>query len=508
MEEKDIQTPKTTIQVLNTEKQLIARKAIKLNSDEDMNQYIKTKVENYQKQYTFTLKYSNAITKILKFFISSLNEKLTNTILENKIILKFFRDISSLYQIFSDQINLANCGFYEQMNTPKLFDESFKSTLKQTQKTLDKTFSELSNNLKSKILAKGPFSQIDSINNKISIIQKEFNKLIEEIEKRSKEIKKNYTGKYEELFNMLNPSADNKKTKINYTIEEIQDFIIIEIDLLKMINKLIRSINSFMLQMKEYFSQINLSLIDHSKLTGEVMLIYLQESKKLYNPELLNQLEQIEKHYEEMNKPEYELQLKITKIFHDEQSKNKMNVLLYELLQILWDYGFITVENKSDAEKFEINNYATIEMFLEMLISFNPKPFEINYDCFVNEIIDIKRTSGLFGSWKASKLITTKQNHLIIVDEPIDTENIKKVFQLSKSIIRPKDDKKHNYTFEIIVNKKTKLMNFTGTFLYEALNDVCFNNIIHKYGNRNENGDDSQSKKAMNNNIDAKTDLK
>ena len=147
-------------------------------------------------------------------------------------------------------------------------------------------------------------------------------------------------------------------------------------------------------------------------------------------------------------------------------------------------------------------------MFLEMLISFNPKPFELNYDCFVNEIIDIKRTSGLFGSWKASKLITTKQNHLIIVDEPIETENIKKVFQLSKSVIRPKDDKKHSYMFEIIVNKKTKLMNFSGTFLYEALNDMCFNNIINKYGNINENGDDSQSKKAMNSNIDAKTDLK
>ena len=277
MEEKDIQTPKTTIQVMNTEKQLIAHKAIQLNSDEDINQYIKTKVENYQKQYTFTLKYSNAITKILKFFINSLNVKLTNTISENKIILKFFRDISSLYQIFSDQINLANCGFYEQVSTPKMFDESFKSTLKQTQKTLDKTFSELSNNLKNKIIAKGPFSQIDSINNKISIIQKEFNKLIEEIEKKSKEIKKNYTGKYEELFNMLNPSADNKKTKNNYTIEEIQDFIIIEIDLLKMINKLIKSINSFMLQMKEYFSQINLSLIDHSKLTGEAILIYFAD---------------------------------------------------------------------------------------------------------------------------------------------------------------------------------------------------------------------------------------
>ena len=169
MEEKDIQTPKTTIQVMNTEKQLIAHKAIQLNSDEDINQYIKTKVENYQKQYTFTLKYSNAITKILKFFINSLNVKLTNTISENKIILKFFRDISSLYQIFSDQINLANCGFYEQVSTPKMFDESFKSTLKQTQKTLDKTFSELSNNLKNKIIAKGPFSQIDSINNKISM---------------------------------------------------------------------------------------------------------------------------------------------------------------------------------------------------------------------------------------------------------------------------------------------------------------------------------------------------
>jgi hypothetical protein len=82
------------------------------------------------------------------------------------------------------------------------------------------------------------------------------------------------------------------------------------------------------------------------------------------------------------------------------------------------------------------------------------------------------------------------------------------VFQLSKTIVRPKDDKKHNYTFEIIVNKKTKLMNFTGTFLYETLNDVCFNNIINKYGNRNENEDDSQSKKAMNSNIDVKTDLK
>ena len=93
MEEKDSQTPKTTGQILNSEKELIVPKSIQLNSEEEINQYIKTKVESYQNQYTFALKYSNTITKILKLFISSFNEKLMNTMSDNKIILKFFKDL-------------------------------------------------------------------------------------------------------------------------------------------------------------------------------------------------------------------------------------------------------------------------------------------------------------------------------------------------------------------------------------------------------------------------------
>lgn len=494
MEEEEIQTSKTNIQELKTEKQLHNPRTNETISNVDINQLIRAKVENYRKQYTFTLEYSKTIAEILKLFITTFYDKIGNTIAEKKAELKFFKDISYVYFVFSEQINKINCLFYEHMDTPKIFDDTLKPMLKKTQITLSKTFNDLSNNLKSKIITNGPLSKVDGICTKILHIQKEFNKLIAKIEKRNKKLKKSYKGKYEDLFNTIVPSNEGKKTKNTYSFEEIQDFIIIELDLLKMINKLLVKINLFIFQMKEYFSQINLNMIEYCKITREAALIYLNESKKAYIPELLDQFEQIKKSYEEINKPEYDFTFKIEKIFYNEQSKKKINSLLTQLKKNLRDYGFVNDENINNDDKFNINHYANIEMFLEMLISFSPKPFEINYDSFVNEIMDVKRSSGLFGNWKECKLITSKQNHIIIIDEPIETENIKKVFQLNKTTIKQKEDKKHSFMFEIIAHKKTKVMNFTGTFTYNAINEECFNNIINKYETKNEEEGEHKSK--------------
>ena len=74
-------------------------------------------------------------------------------------------------------------------------------------------------------------------------------------------------------------------------------------------------------------------------------------------------------------------------------------------------------------------------------------------------------------------MVFTKQHHLLIFDVPDDFENFVKVFELDKSSYRKKIDNKRPFLFEIIANRKGKVMDFKGSFLFDALNNDNINLI-------------------------------
>ena len=446
---------------------------------------LKSRIEQLKGKYTFALKYSQNITTIIKLFTNLFNEKVLNTLNENKNVLKFFKELTNVYQSFSDQIKKAKIILKDQPNSPGIFDDGLKPILENSQTMLTTTFLEFSSNLKSKIIAKGPLSQGEGLSNNILKIQKALYTIISKIENRRKKLEKHYKNKYEQLFNIIVPEqVENKEQKQvkDYSLDEIQDFILIEIDLSNMINKLYMKISLFLLQMKDYVYQVNLDIIDYSKLMREAVKIYLEESRKMYKPDILRQFSEVEKYYEKMNQPGYDITFKISKLFHTEELLNNINSLLKSHQILLLDSGYVSHEILVIESKFNINSYSNIELFFEMLISINPKPAAINYNEFVKEAVPIKRDPGVFSSWRKCQMMISKQNHIIIFDEPINSKNAINIFEIKKVAIRKKDGKKHQCLFEIVVNKKTKIMHSSGTFTYDALNEETLNKIFIVFG--------------------------
>ena len=412
-------------------------------SQDIVKETLRSRIEHLRTKYTFALKYSQNIIDIVQLFISVFKEKVLNTLNENKKVLKFFKEIANIYSSLSDQIKKAKGILKDQSNAPKIFDDGLKPMLEGSQTMLTTIFLELSSNLKSKIISKGPLSQADGLSNSVQKIQKELSTIISKIENRKMKLEKKYKTKYEELFNTIVPEKEGnaeQKAK-DYSLEGIQDFIVIELDVSNMINKLYMKISLFLLQMKDYVYQINLDIIEYSQLIREAVRIYLEESRKMYKPDILSQFSQVEKYYDTMTQPGYDIAFKISKIFHTEELLNNINSLLRNYQMLLRDSGFVSHETLLMESRFNINSYPNIELFFEMLIAINSKPSPINHKEFVKEVIPVKRDPGVFSSWRNCKMMISKQNHAIIFDEPISSKTAINVFEINKSVIRKRDGK-------------------------------------------------------------------
>ena len=65
-------------------------------------------------------------------------------------------------------------------------------------------------------------------------------------------------------------------------------------------------------------------VIEYSKLIREALMIYIQESKKMYNTEITKNFTQVEQYYETMSKPGADQSFKIDKIFHNAEIQKQM----------------------------------------------------------------------------------------------------------------------------------------------------------------------------------------
>ena len=127
--------------------------------------------------------------------------------------------------------------------------------------------------------------------------------------------------------------------------------------------------------------------------------------------------------------------------------------------------------------------YSNIYLFFEWLISISPQPTQINIDDLIIKKIEIKRYSGFLRGWKDTIMIYTKQNHLILYDKPItyNFENIIQIYEIDKTNFNKKVDFKKPFLFEITVKSKGKIMEFYGTFLFDALNNENLYDISLAY---------------------------
>ena len=416
--------------------------------------------------------YSNGINIIINLFISLLFEKLENSFKENNNFFQFFKNIQTIYQSIAQELKNTKAVFKSaNQKLSKINDTGLGTVLEKTQNSLSKNFEDLSNSLKNKILSKQSINVINEKYNEIEKIKKEIKVKIDKIERRKKKLEKKYTSKYELLFHLFSPQNNLQYTKQIQkpsNLEEVEDFVIIVMDFFNGTNKLILKTNLFVLDIKDLLYKINMVFLEYSDLVKNCVLLYIQENKKIFSQEIIKDLESIEKYYEEMSKPNVDRSFRIPKIFDTQNLKDQINSKLKDYQTFLKYSNRVNNEILNNDIKFKIENYVNIEIFFETLISINPQPTNLNISDLIKDKFEIKRDPGMFSSWRECLIMFTKQNHMIIFDKPVNKFFVN-IFEINKITYSKKEDKKKPYLFSIYVNQKGKIMNSSGTYIYDAL---------------------------------------
>jgi len=169
---------------------------------------------------------------------------------------------------------------------------------------------------------------------------------------------------------------------------------------------------------------------------------------------------------------------KLNLIFNSKESQENIHTLLDQYHTLLSKSGRVKNELIADKTKFSIEKYTNLLLFFEWLISISPQPNEVPVKDLIIKELKIKRDPGVFKSWRDSIMIFTRQSHLLIYDNSTDKEeNFVKIFELDKTSYRKKLDNKKPFLFELTANRKGKVMDFKGTYLYDGLNEKTANQI-------------------------------
>ena len=449
---------------------------------------IRTKIKTLKNNFNFSLQFYDIITKIIKNFQDLTYEKLTNTIKETYNYFSFFKNSSELYSKFAEQIHTSNNTIMSSLNLPKLNDNFLLGVMQKTQNLLFQNLSQISNGLKQNIISKGPLSQLEDKITKIDFIKKMNSNKFKEIEEQKKQLVKKF-HKYDKLFesylpqtNLNNPNPNHNNNNVGNRIQrpplvDTPDFVFIVHNLLEAINKLIVDINLFIVDTKDCFYKMNVLYVEMNNLVRDAVLIYIRESKKVFNIDVAKNFEEIENYYKNLKKNKQDKIFKLNQIFSTNKSQEAIHTLLQQYYVLLCNSGRVKKEFLTDRNTFSIEQYSNLLLFFEWLISISPQPTGLSSEDLVMKRFKVKRDPGIFKGWRDSILVFTRQHHLLLYDTAEKIENFAKIFEVDKINFRRKLDNKRPFMFELIATRKGKIMDFKGNYLFDALSEKNLNEI-------------------------------
>ena len=448
---------------------------------------IKSKIKEIRTNYNFYNQYHDIIFKIIKSLEDLTYEKITNSVQDSLNYLSFFKNCSELYSKFAEQIKNSNKIITSTTQKPKMNDNFLNDVMQDTQNIFYQNLSKFSTGLKQNIIAKGPLSKLIEKTNKIEVIKKtNLRKFIEIVEKRKKFYKK-YKA-YQNLLNSFLPEENinnNNNINNNAIVNQIPglvdspDFVCVIKELSEAINKLILDNNLFVIETKDALLSINNLFVDINNLVKESILIYIQESKIFFGTDVNKKFEEIENYFKKLEEEQKDNIFKLDKIFSEQKDKDNIFNLLQQYFELLNNSEKVKKELISDKNTFSIEQYPNIINFFEWLISISPQPTDISIDELIDKKMEVKRDPGIFSRWKKEVMVFTKQHHVILFDKPnaYFVANLMKIFELDKISYRKTQDSKKPFLFEIIANTKGKIMNYKGSFLFDALSNENLDEI-------------------------------
>ena len=461
--------------------------ALRIQRQEEENkiiEIIKSKIKFLREKYDFSLQFHDIITKILKTFQDLTYNKLSHSIKESLNFITFFKDSSELFSKFAKQIQDTNNIIMSSKKEEKLNDNILLEAMQKTQNILFENITNISNTMKQNIINKGPLSKLQEKINKIENIKKDNFEKLKIISESKKKLLKNF-AKYDKIFDSYLPKVNLDLHDINNNIPErpslidTPDFILIIKSLLGYINKLILDINLFIIDTKDTLYKINGLYVEINNLVKDAILIYIKECKTIFSLDLTKNYEEIENYYKKKKKKTSDKMFKLNKIFITKENEDYIYNLLQQYYMLLSNSNSVKKELLSDRNKFSIKSTSNAFLFFEWLTSVSPQPSDVSIIDLLVKQLNVKRDPGIFSSWKESVFMFTKQSHLLVLDKPGYIDDLVKIFELGKTSFRKRTDKKNKFLFELIANQKGKIMDFKGTFLFDALSQESLDEILN-----------------------------
>ena len=454
---------------------------------------IKDKIKKMNDYYNFCLQYEDVIYKILYNLDELTYEKITNSLDDGFNFLYFFKNSAELYSKFAEEIQNCNKLITFDEKKPKMTDGFLSNVMQSTQNIFYQNLSKFSHGMRQNIIAKGPLSQLSEKKSKIDVIKKTQLKKFSELIDEKKNLEKKYKS-YIKLFSSFvpelippNPKAPNNPVQPMPELIDSPDFVYIVKDFLDSLNALLSKMIKFTTEAKESMKAINALFVEVYNLIKEAISIYIKESKIFFNQEVTKKFEEVENYFKKYDQNAKENNtFKLTRIFHNEQVKENIYNLLQQYYMLLCNSNTIKKELISDRNAFSTDKYQNVDLFFDWLISVLPTKLEVPVNDLIIKSFEIKRDPGFFSRWKQAGMVFTRQHHLILFDKvnSYKIEDIVKIFETDKITYQRKEDKKKGLLFEVVADVKGKVMNFKGTFLFDALTMENINEISELINNK------------------------
>ena len=454
---------------------------------------IKDKIKKMNDYYNFCLQYEDVIYKILYNLDELTYEKITNSLDDGFNFVYFFKNSAELYSKFAEEIQNCNKLITFDEKKPKMTDGFLSNVMQSTQNIFYQNLSKFSHGMRQNIIAKGPLSQLSEKKSKIDVIKKTQLKKFSELIDEKKNLEKKYKS-YIKLFSSFvpelippNPKAPNNPVQPMPELIDSPDFVYIVKDFLDSLNALLTKMIKFTTEAKESMKAINALFVDVYNLIKEAISIYIKESKIFFNQEVTKKFEEVENYFKKYDQNAKENNtFKLTRIFHNEQVKENIYNLLQQYYMLLCNSNTIKKELISDRNAFSTDKYQNVDLFFDWLISVLPTKLEVPVNDLIIKSFEIKRDPGFFSRWKQAGMVFTRQHHLILFDKvnSYKIEDIVKIFETDKITYQRKEDKKKGLLFEVVADVKGKVMNFKGTFLFDALTMENINEISGLINNK------------------------
>ena len=421
--------------------------------------------------YSFTKKVGNFYSQILKKFFDSYYGKL-NSFVNNEIkpFIKYFKELTNVYSNFSLELSKIS-NLLPNQKDDLILGQNLIEIISKTNSSFEKILNELSSNLKKNSLSIS-VNKYDNLNIQLEENNKKIFKLIWEIEHRLIKLDNLYVKNYKTDFENFKMKFNDEN--IENEIILMNDFIMIEHNLVSYCNKILKKIEFYINEILNINSNSNKDFKDYVLFIKNNFEIF--KNNIFFNSEVNLSIE-----LNEEIDFDFEKQLSIQNIL---KKHKDLNNIIKKFQHNLIQNDFMKDKLIYEDSNFNINNYETFNDFITFMLKLTPKKISIEY----NDLIEFKapclRDAGVFKGWRNCFIIITIQKHVIIFDEERDIKddniNMNKLFVIyNQNLINveKKTLKKSKFIICIsemnIKEKKSKFMQI------DAIDEENRNNIIN-----------------------------